>query len=222
MVDNGFYSIAMPDTHIAENIFSWRTVDEFYQTLSKRSRQHFREDVKKHIHKFDVTVIDSNATEEETDHWYQLYLNVKSHNLDLNTFVLPKKFFNNILQNKNWEVLSLTLKKEYAGEEYDGKPVCVVLCYKSGLAYTPMIIGINYDYNKAFRVYRQALYQIISRAGSLDVQKVFLGFSASVEKRKLGAKVRPVHAYVQSKDSFNAEVLLGLSRTNASALQPIL
>jgi hypothetical protein len=216
MVDNGFYKVSMPDTHIVENLDTWHNKEEFYQNLSKRSRQHFREDVRKHESKYDVEVITSQPSDNDIDTWYELYLNVKRKNLDLNTFDLPKKFFSQLFVNKNWEVLKLSLKPGLVDETGESKLVCIVINYKSPEAYMPMVIGIDYTYNTEFKIYRQALYQLIMRGKSLGAKKVFLGFAAGIEKKKFGAKANAVYAFAQIKDSYNAQVLAGLTATSSN------
>jgi 7-keto-8-aminopelargonate synthetase-like enzyme len=216
MVDNGYYKVAMPDTNIVERLAAWNDKDEFYENLSKRSRQHFREDIRKHENKFDIEVITEHPCQEDIDHWYQLYLNVKEHSLDLNTFTLPKKLFTNLFHNKNWEALKLSLKPEYVSSGNADKAVCVVFNYKSTEAFMPMIIGIDYTHNSAFKIYRQALYQLVMRAKALGTSKVFFGFSAAIEKKKLGAKVTPTYAFMQSKDTFNTEVLLSVGKHSSN------
>ncbi len=74
-----------------------------------------------------------------------------------------------------------------------------------------MIIGLDYSYNKEYKVYRQALYQLVMRAKMLGKKKVHLGFSATVEKKKLGAAIFPTYAFMQIRDSYNAEALATLS-----------
>jgi 7-keto-8-aminopelargonate synthetase-like enzyme len=217
MVDNGFYRISMPDTNILNTLSHWNTKEEFYLNLSSRSRQHYREDVRRHEDKFIVEVISDGASEEEIEYWYQLYLNVKNHSLELNTFALPKKLFFELFNNKNWEVLILKLKPKYYDEINRNKPVCIVLNYKSKEAYIPMIIGLNYNFNEQHKVYRQALFQIVLRAKCLKAQKVLLGFSASIEKKKVGATSISTYAYLQNKDNFNAAVVSEINAAISSA-----
>ena len=54
---------------------------------------------------------------------------------------------------------------------------------------------------------RFSLYQGIKRARQLNTNKIYLGFTASIEKQRLGAKVIPSVAYMQAKDHYNMEVL---------------
>jgi 7-keto-8-aminopelargonate synthetase-like enzyme len=203
-VDNGFFRVAMPENNIVNNL-DWNTDEEFYNHLSPRSRQHFREDIRKHEDKFEVAVTTS-PTAADIDYWYGLYLNVKNNNLALNTFTLPKKVFEQMCRSENWEVLLMTIKKEFDYNTIE-KPVNVVFSYKTGNAYMPMVMGMDYTYNKDFKIYRQALYQLVKRAKRLDKEKVCLGFSAGIEKKKVGAEAVETYAYMQAKDNFNFQVL---------------
>jgi 7-keto-8-aminopelargonate synthetase-like enzyme len=203
LIDNGFFKTSMPDNNIVNDL-SWNNADEFYQSLSKRSRQHFREDVRKHREKYEIS-IEKDPAEEDIDHWYSLYENVKNHSLELNTFILPKKLFANIANDPSWEVLSLKLTS--SDDRSLKKTVCVVFSHTAGDNYVPMIIGMDYSYNKEYKVYRQALYQLVMRARMLEKKKVHLGFSATVEKKKVGAVIYPTYAFMQIRDSYNAEAL---------------
>ena len=58
-----------------------------------------------------------------------------------------------------------------------------------------------------FSIYRQALYQILKRANALNCIVVNYGFTASLEKRRLGAEAHTTVAYMQSEDHFNASVI---------------
>jgi 7-keto-8-aminopelargonate synthetase-like enzyme/predicted N-acyltransferase len=207
-VDNGFFKIAMPENNIVQNM-DWSNREDFYKTLSQRSRQHFREDIKKHENKFDVKV-ETLYSKENIDYWYSLYLNVKSNSLDLNTFTLPKKAFEQMLESDKWEVLSLTVKKQF---DFIGieKPVAIVFSYKINDSYMPMIMGLDYSYHKEYKTYRQALFQLVLRGKELGCTQVNLGFSASVEKKKVNALPVVTYGYMQAKDSYNFQVLANMS-----------
>jgi len=213
MVDNGFIRISMPDTNIVENM-DWNGKEGYYTALSLRSRQHYREDVRKHESKFEVAVVNQHPGASVIDDWYGLYQQVKSHSLELNTFDLPRKWFDRIFENGHWEALVLTLKPEYGGEA--GRPVSVVFNYTSGGNYAPMVIGMDYTHNKKYKIYRQTLYQLVMRAKALNKAKVCLGFAASVEKRKVNARQVPAFAYIHSRDTFNMEVLAGLKESKTA------
>jgi 7-keto-8-aminopelargonate synthetase-like enzyme len=201
LIDNGFFKTSMPDNNVV-NDMSWGNAEEFYQFLSKKERMHFRKDVKRYLDKYKVSVVE-NPAEEDIDHWYSLYSNVKNNSLELNTFILPKKLFAEIARNPFWETLVLQLN----GNNCDGKVVGVVFSHVGGQNYIPMIIGLDYAFNPEYKVYRQALYQLVMRAGILKKKKVLLGFSAPVEKKKVGAVLSSTFAFMQIKDSYNAETL---------------
>ncbi len=208
LVDNGFFRFAMPDNNVVTDL-SWANKEEYYQGLSQRSRQHFREDIKKHEDKFEVN-IETDYTEANINYWYSLYLNVKNNNLDLNTFTLPLKAFTQMLLCNKWEVLSLTVKKQF---DFIGieKPVAVVFCYKTTDSYMPMIMGLDYSYQKEYKTYRQALYQLVLRGKALGCKKINLGFSATTEKKKVNAQPVSTFAYMQAKDSYNFQVLANMA-----------
>lgn len=214
MTDQGFLKINMPDTHIVRDM-TWDFQD-YCEHLSKRSKQHFREDVRKYIPCYDLSVIRGAITSKEADYFHRLYLNVKNHRLTLNTFPLPEKIFSSLLLNDHWEILVLRLKP-HDKKEFLHDPVCMVYCYQSAGAYIPMIIGLDYAYNPGYKIYRQALYRIVMRARELGKEKILLGFSAGVEKKKVGAMALPSFAYVQNRDSYHAEVLEGISRESGKA-----
>lgn len=211
MADNGFFRFAMPDSHLIESM-PWRTAEEYYQSLSVKSRYHVRQ-ILRNEPEFDRAIIEGHVSEKCIDYWYRLYLNVKEKSLQLNTFALPRKFFKAMSEDQNWEVIQLHLKNRYIEE----MPCCVLFCYKSGDAYIPTIIGIDYIFNRKFGIYRQALYQVILRAKQLGKERIFFGFSASIEKKKLGGKVVPTFAYMHARDTFQLEVLSAISNLHAAS-----
>jgi hypothetical protein len=208
LVDNGFFKITMPDNNVIENL-DWESKEGFYQSLSKRSKRHFNQDVQRHEDKFDVKV-EEDYSEENILYWYGLYLNVKNNNQSLNAFALPLKVFKQMLLCNKWEVLSLTIKK---GFDFEGieKPVAVAFCYKAANTYLPVIVGMNYTYNASYKTYKQTLYQLVLRAKALQCQQINLGFSAAIEKKKVGALAVPTFAYMQAKDSYNFQVLANMA-----------
>jgi 7-keto-8-aminopelargonate synthetase-like enzyme len=207
LVDNGFFKIAMPENNIVSDM-KWETKEDFYNGLSQRSRQHFREDIKKHENKFDVK-IETDYSDENVDYWYGLYENVKNNSLDLNTFTLPKKAFKQMLISNKWEVISLTVKKnfDFIGIE---KPIAVVFCHKTRDTYMPVIMGLDYRYQKEYKIYRQMLFQLVLRGKALGCKQVNLGFSATTEKKKVSALPVSTFGYMQAKDSYNFQVLANM------------
>jgi hypothetical protein len=206
LIDNGFFKTAMPDNNVVTDL-SWSDAEEFYQGLSKWSKAHFRKQVKKYQDKLDIC-IERNPTKEDIDHWYALYENVKNNSLELNTFTLPKDLFINIANDRSWEILTIKLSP---GTKEPQKTVCVVFSHIGGDSYIPMIIGMDYSCNKEYKVYRQALYQLVMRGKMIGKKAVHLGFSAAIEKKKLGAVSFLTYAFMQIRDSFNAEILASMN-----------
>ena len=120
-----------------------------------------------------------------------------------------------MVQNSKWEIVTLKLKAQYDLRS-ERKPVAVMFNYITNQTSNFMLIGIDYNYQKEFMCYRQALYQIIIKSINSKMSKINLGFAASFEKKKLGAKVLPTYAYMQTKDNYNLEVLGAM---NASAVK---
>lgn len=208
MMENGYFKVNMPKSHSVE-ISKWNTRQEFMTTLSKRMQKHIRQDVLHHEDKFELTVC-KNPTPEEIRHWYQLYINVKNKSRELNTFTLPYKMFENIAQNPNWEVLSLTLKPEFDKRE-ERKPVVIMFSFVTEKAYNYMMVGIDYAFQEEYKPYRQAMYKALFRAKELRKEIVYLGYSASFEKRKFGALAIESVGYMQAKDNYSMEVIESMS-----------
>jgi 7-keto-8-aminopelargonate synthetase-like enzyme/predicted N-acyltransferase len=200
MLENGFFKVQMPDNN-HQTINNWKNEDEYLNTLSKKERYHVRHEILKYQDRFIVEII-NHASENSIEKWLNLYQSVKKDSYKLNTFDLPKNLFENISSSKNWEVLSLKLTTVNGLEE-----VAVVFNYKSGNVYNAMFIGINKNIDVPFSIYRQSLYQILKRAKELNCVSVNYGFTASLEKRRVGAVAVPTVAYMQSEDHFNASVI---------------
>lgn len=77
------------------------------------------------------------------------------------------------------------------------------------------MIGINYEENEKHSGYRQALYQLTTKAAKGKYSKLWLGMDASTEKRKIGAKVIGKSIYVQANDNFNMELMSTLNQNES-------
>ncbi len=214
LVDNGYFKIRMPENHSIDKV-EWTGKEEYLRTLTPSSAKHVKRYIFRYEEFYDTRVV-TNPSPEEVNHWYQLYLNVKSGSYVINTFQLPFKAFENIVSGGHWDIITLSLKPghEQAGET-PGKPVAVMLNYISGDTYNFMIIGLDYRYQDDFKPYKQALYQVVKRAQNLGLKKIHLGFTTSSEKKKIGATIFTPVAYVQAKDNYNMAVLGNISVVEA-------
>ncbi len=203
-VDNGFFKFSLPEANIIPSL-DWENENGFYETLTKRSRQHYRQDIKKHIHKYELK---THETADKSDllKWYQLYLNVKQKNRGLNTFTLPYRLFENMLIDGRWEIMTLHLKEEYNYKKIEG-PSAVMFFYRSGEAFVPVLLGMDYTYQREYKTYLQVLYHTVMRAKQHQCKTLSLGFSATTEKKKVGAQPIPVVAYMQMKDSYHMQLI---------------
>lgn len=208
LIKEGFIKAKMPDTHIVDNL-NWNTHEELLETLSYKSRKHVRKYMIKNEEYFDITITKAGeACPATIEKWYELYSNVKSKSFEINTFDLPRKLFNKIALHSNWETIDIKLKE-------GNQPACFVFCYKSSKNnYCPVIIGLDYAVNEKYSGYRQALYQLTTQAARRKYSRLLLGMDASVEKRKIGAKVTPKSIYIQAQDNFNMELITLLKQND--------
>jgi len=208
MVENGYFKVTMPLSHQIQNL-DWNTKEEYVQTLSYKSRQHIRKDVLRHEDKYEMEIV-KNPSQEEIQHFYNLYLNVKGNGYKLNTYALPLKAFENMVTSPNWEIISLKLKPEFDNRP-ERKAVAVIFNFVTETAYNAMVIGLDYSFQEEFKCYRQTLYRTLMRTRELNKKVLRLGFSASFEKKKLGATTVESVAYMQAKDNYSMAVIESMS-----------
>ena len=78
---------------------------------------------------------------------------------------------------------------------------------------------MDYNYLKTHSVYKQMLYQSVLRAGVLNADQIFLGFTASDVKRKFGAKAFSQVAYFQAQDNYSLSVINSIANTRPIEVQ---
>jgi 7-keto-8-aminopelargonate synthetase-like enzyme len=218
LIQEGFIKIEMPDTHILTDT-SWGNEDEYMNRLSTKARWHFRRNILDKRDFFNITRIpkDEVVSSERVEGWRMLYANVQQKSFNINTYPLPIKYFKNIVEHPNWEVIELRLRAPVGDDPAYEPLVSVGFCYKSSRNnYSIMAVGLDYNYVVSHGGYRQNLYQSVVRANELKCNKLFFGMDASIEKRKFGVKVIPKSVYVQASDNFNME-LIGVIQNNSFA-----
>ena len=210
MLEEGFFKLDMPHSNVIKDM-SWSNFEELREGASKRNRKNLGQEVERYLDRYEVEV-KSKLTPEETDWYYQLYLEVKKRNYGVNYFDYPKKLFTQMSAVEGWEFVLIRLKPEYYDQEDDATlPVAVAACYKGDGHYSPTICGMNYKYAAEHKLYKQMVYRLLQRARDLGFSTAYLGVTADTEKRKLGAEQLPRVAYMQVKDMYNFEVLENLS-----------
>jgi len=208
LMENGFIKTDLAVSHTLEN-FEWKKPEEWLNSLTAKSRRHVRGTILKK-EQFYSTEIVKNATQAQIEHWYSLYLQVKKNSLALNTYTMPFKLFQNLATSPNWEIMELHLTTD---EHKNNKAVSVIFNYKSGDTYSAMFIGVDYSRQKDFMPYRQALYQSVLRAKELGVERLHMGYTADMEKKRLGAVSKQTYGYVQIKDHYNLSVISNIAKT---------
>ncbi|WP_439882016.1 GNAT family N-acetyltransferase [Pontibacter sp. MBLB2868] len=203
MVDQGFVKIDMPESCVVENL-KGQSEEEYVSSLSQKNRRHYVQKIKRNRHFYNIEV-KSSLAEDELEHAIKLFRNVKNNNFAINSFLFPEKLFKQINESEAWEFIVLYIKEEFS---INRKPVGVCFCHiNSDKVYSPMLIGMDYEYLMEYGVYRQTLFQVVKRANELGCTKVNFGISATIEKKRIGAVLYPKVGYYQAKDNFAMELI---------------
>ncbi|WKN44893.1 bifunctional aminotransferase class I/II-fold pyridoxal phosphate-dependent enzyme/GNAT family N-acetyltransferase [Tunicatimonas pelagia] len=204
LLNEGFVSVDMPNTNVVSDL-TWGNSEEFLARLSKNNRRHARKEIFRLEECFEVE-IKEQVTDKEAHYFYQLYLEVKRRNYGFNFFDYPQTVVQSLSGQPGWEFLVLRLKPAY-DPRLERSPVSVCWCYRTERSYCPMILGMDYNFNEDFKVYKQTLYRVVQRAQHLGIDQVYLGLSADTDKRKVGAIQVPKVAYLQTRDNYHWEVI---------------
>jgi len=204
MLENGYFKTKMPDKFVVTDIKD-NDMENYIQKQSYKTRRHIRSEILKYSNEFKMEIV-KNPDEKLRKHFYKLYKNVKTRNLGLNTFELPDTFFENVYEKTNWEIMVIKPASVKNTGNSD-KIITVVFIHVGEDTYNPMIIGIDYNHGCNGSPYRESLYRFLERAKQLGKSTVNLGFSAAVEKKKVGGKAVEYAAYVYSNDNFIFESL---------------
>lgn len=207
LIREGFIKVEMPETHSMSAVNTWHTEEEFMKRLSGPNRWHFRRKIQDNKHFFNVTVLtgEQKLQQGKVEEWCDLYSNVKGKSLAINTYPLPRKYFENIARHPSWEIIQLKLKREYADNE---AVAALGFCYRSAQNnYAIVLVGLDYDYVVSHGCYRQALYQSILRANELKCNVHYMGMDAAIEKQRFGVDVVSKSVYIQADDNFNLELI---------------
>ncbi|MCZ4319900.1 aminotransferase class I/II-fold pyridoxal phosphate-dependent enzyme [Aequorivita viscosa] len=200
--EQGFIKIQMPEACLIPKI-TWENEVEYLDSLSKRSAKHYRKDIAPYRDLVEVK-IKKSLNEATLKQCYQLYKNVKDKNLAINTYTYPEEVFREMNRSNHWEFI-LIFSKTRVGDE---APLGVMFCYKNRKQiYVPSLVGLDYNQIEKFQTYRQLLFQTILVATAQNFKSVDFGISASFEKKKLGATILSLHAYIQADDNFALERL---------------
>lgn len=201
--DEGYGKINMPNTNIVE-LPKWKNNDELFNLLSsKNAISNIKRYVLKYQDQFDI-VYKNNLTEIEAEEHFNLFKNVKEANLAFNFFIYPKKMPAILSKYKEWEFIEFRLKE-------NNKMIGCIWGYIGKDHYSPLIVGLDYNYLKTHHVYKQVMYYMVKRGNDLNKKKTYLGLTADYEKKKYGAISKQTFAYIKFDDLYNADILSSLS-----------
>lgn len=197
--NEGYTKLRMPNSNVVRNP-KWETNEDFL-TLVKagNNRINIKRYVLKYENLFDVC-IKNRVSDDIAQSYFDLFSNIKDYNFGFNFFKYPKKITRILSKYDNYEFIEIRLK----GQK---EPICAMWCYIGEHHYSPLIMGLNYDYSKSHQIYSQALFQAIKRGNQLNKEIIYLGFSADFAKQKYGAKAIPEFAFMKVDDTYNFELI---------------
>ncbi|NVK42184.1 MAG: aminotransferase class I/II-fold pyridoxal phosphate-dependent enzyme [Oceanospirillaceae bacterium] len=204
MLELGFTALALPDNMGVKDI-SWSSEADFLCSLGAR----YRSDLRREILRFedDFTVVtEKPASPSQLQECYQLYCNVFERSLEMNVHKLPFEYFRTACALDCFDIIRLYLRDDPRPESAR-RPVGVMFSYFASDTYHAKIVGLDYEFNLEFGVYKQILYRTLKRANSLGARRLDLAFTAELVKKKIGARPENTWAFVQLMDTFNLQVI---------------
>lgn len=212
LLEHGLVKMPMLAGHSID-LLRWNTEDEFFATLSKRTRKVIADvrDVQDHftVKRFKHGV-DPAPSQAEFEHFYSLYKRVKDRKRRLNTFDLPTDIVQRLWATPGWELMALHLSPERGGP-VNGQAVAMVLSFVGDDRMVAVICGLDGE-QRTVSVYRQLMWRLLLRAKELGVKTLELGMDAEKEKGRFGAEPRFQCAYVQLTDHYSAELMGHISQ----------
>jgi 7-keto-8-aminopelargonate synthetase-like enzyme/predicted N-acyltransferase len=210
MLDLGYVEVTLPSVSIVENA-DWADQDGFMARLGSRYRNDLRREVLKYMDEFEL-ITTSPSTPDEVLDCYDLYSNVFEKAFELNVFRLPFTFFEAMCADPNYDVLRLVRRGDPSQ-----KPVAVMWSYAGKVRYNALIIGLDYSLVSSHDVYKQMLYRTVMRARELGCSTIDLAYTATLAKKKVGARPFPRCAYVQLADHYSQALMDALAGASSRA-----
>ena len=176
--NTGFLKIDLPEFAKFSNKEDWKTTNDFKNFLSYQARKNFNKSIINKTDHYNI-IIKSALNTEEKELVKKYYYDVKERNLGINIFNYPDKLFDNINDSEMWECIMLYVSDKNSKEEL----AAGVHCFKGNGLYCGFVVGLNYRINSKYRVYQNALFNVIKRGKQLGFKETILGFSAAFEKK---------------------------------------
>ncbi|WP_258105214.1 bifunctional aminotransferase class I/II-fold pyridoxal phosphate-dependent enzyme/GNAT family N-acetyltransferase [Marinoscillum sp. MHG1-6] len=203
MIEHGFVRVDLPESCVVENL-SWDTEEEFVQGMTPETKKNFRRYIKRYEHLCDVEFRDK-LSEEELQHALKLHEAVNRKNMAINTFLFPERVFREMVDDPMWEFVQVKIKPQFNDTD---EAIVVCFCQKNSRGvYSFMLTAIDYDRVYDYSGYRLALWAMVKRARELKCHQANFGISATVEKKRVGARPHPRVGYYQAKDNYAMEMM---------------
>ncbi|GIZ09172.1 hypothetical protein FUMI01_18990 [Flavobacterium sp. UMI-01] len=197
--NEGYSKIRMPNTNIVENP-KWESVEDLMGLIpSKKRRDNIKQFAVRYLDRFDVT-IKNQLSDDESNRYYDLFMNVKNANYSFNFFQYPRKLPQVLSKYKEWEFVEISLKE-------NSQVVAVIFGYVGEDHYCPLIVGLDYTYINSHHIYKQAMFQMVKRGNDLNKKITYLGLTADFEKQKYLAKTIPTWGYLKVDETYNLELI---------------
>ena len=204
--EEGLFRMDSPVSLVLDDIYA--TDGELIARLGTKHRRHQLRDVQPFNDNYEVEIVGVGGraiAPGEAEGLFELYANVKSNSLDLNTFELPRDLLAVLSTSPGWEILVFRAKDGHAAA-----PVGFGACYWHRDAYVPLFMGLDYEYVRTQGLYRQQLRHAIIRAREHGCKRVHLGFEASLEKRRFGALPENSSMFIEADDLYAFDALAQL------------
>ncbi|WKN42005.1 aminotransferase class I/II-fold pyridoxal phosphate-dependent enzyme [Tunicatimonas pelagia] len=204
MHTQGYLQITLPESAVIQKL-DWNSQAEYLSRLSSKSRSHIKNDIFKFQSHFDIEAKEKLSAEDLLRS-YHLYQDVSNHNFAFNNVEFPFRLFETMNQDSNWEFITFRLKEEFmvAG---DDPLVGVVFTYQTKESYCAVLLGMDYQYSREHKVYKQIIFHATMRARALGKERIFLGLTSGQEKKKYGATLIPRVGYLQAQDNYKLELV---------------
>ncbi|MFN3202181.1 MAG: aminotransferase class I/II-fold pyridoxal phosphate-dependent enzyme [Bradymonadia bacterium] len=209
MLDHGLIDVHAGDALVFDDL-GWADHDAYLARLGQKYRYNVRREVLPYISQFEVTT-ERPGTPEELEECYALYSAVFARSFALNVFKLPQRLFDAMARHPEYEVLRLYLRADPRPPSAR-TPVAVMYTHLAGGTCSALVVGLDDAFIRSHNTYKQALYQTVQRAWSLQCDRLDLAFTATLEKKKLGARPRATSVFVESKDIYSHAVLEHMAR----------
>ena len=205
--EEGFLRMPAPESLVLSEMGA--DAGEHHKNLTYKQRRHQSTQVRPYNDSFHVEVLSAETrrlSKDEAMQLSQLYENVKTKSLELNTFALPSELIPTMVNSPGWEILL------FRPADDPGGPCSGFLAsYVAHSGYVPLLVGMDYEYVAQRGLYRQVLRQCIVRARALGKERVLYGFAASLEKRRFGARPVASSMFIDAQDDYAFATLAQIS-----------